>query len=1167
MDRDTKNVLLMVSLFLLFMLVPICWFREEYTAVAGYDYATSLKPLDDVKRSLYLWDERLYTGSSNIISVATLPYFLIQYIFQYMAGSLYRGQMLFFILLFILPGLSMYYFLRSTFDGDRQKNTISFFGSIFYMFNAFVVVKWNRGELLTLFSYGLLPIYLGLVDRGLKGRFGLSFIIVFIISILLLPVTIGHTADFLIVVSVVSAFTLWHFVTERGKMVMLKRLSVLGASAVLLNAWWIFPLAGFAGTGVDEASSFTATDLSLVNYYSSWATMLNLFKMWFFPTYATQMEFSKQFYRPGTILFPLVAFSSLLFTRRSIVIFFAILGIAGLWLSKGTFPPFPDLYKWLYLNVPYFFIFRAPTRYFPLIYTISLAVLVGYCCARFYLISERLLSEKRTILKVVKCGFTFIIIFLIFFHAWPLFSRDTLFRTVKNDVLNPSVFVNIPPYYESLNQWFKSKDGYYRIHSFLNKTYLNYTWGYSSTDIAPKMIEIPQTVRFQQELVFGNEGFQKLINTVDRAFWEWDFGRIGRILGLLSVRYVTIIEDVMRRYLPDTNYYEILQSVLEDDPDLKPAVTIERAKVYRNIKQLPHIFMAGKGKIVFGGYEALIPLSYTEYLDEPALFFHKGIKGISATGYGMDEIVFVDENIQDIVCEGMDSEYRYRISDDSAWISIYRQDVYILWGRKRDPKPEDITVKVKIDDMEPSEDSKDFYDGFRWIYLGRWTMAGGDHKVTVQPSSQIEEIVVIPLERWNEDVRKIKRFLDKNRLPLTHIIRLKDISKGMKGVLTFYTTGGNYTVTLDKLPYWLAETRMGFLEDYTYYPDIKNWFVVDGDISIKAEDGIKIILRGGDKARVVKRIEPQFDPEEYPYLDINGEIITPDNLKIDVTVGIDLDGNRWSDEEIKIGTFEKDGLKVSTKLSSAFKRRFGYPGKKIYRPVWVSFNIKNIKNSGLPRIIHIRRLGFYHKVPLLHVPDDMEHDGITLTIDGQRIDSGGRISFKRGVHTIGFETNGDIQGSTGDRLIVISQVEGSRPYGDTDKHFIDYMRINPTRYEIRIVSNTEPFWLIFNERFHQGWHAFVVDDSKKTKRKILSAVLPVAQGWGNIVFSDHRIINGYANGWWIDRMGTYKIVIEFLPQRGLVAGFIITLSSVSGVFVLGSVFYIRTRITKYQGKE
>ena len=78
-------------------------------------------------------------------------------------------------------------------------------------------------------------------------------------------------------------------------------------------------------------------------------------------------------------LVPLLAFSTLLFDklrRDGRVLFFSLLALVGIFLTKFIFPPFPGAYGWLYRNFPGFNAFREPSKFTFLIY-LPYAVLIG----------------------------------------------------------------------------------------------------------------------------------------------------------------------------------------------------------------------------------------------------------------------------------------------------------------------------------------------------------------------------------------------------------------------------------------------------------------------------------------------------------------------------------------------------------------------------------------------------------------------------------------------------------------------------------------------------------------------------------------------------------------------------------------------------------------------
>jgi len=73
---------------------------------------------------------------------------------------------------------------------------------------------------------------------------------------------------------------------------------------------------------------------------------------------------------------------------------------------------------------------------------------------------------------------------------------------------------------------------------------------------------------------------------------------------------------------------------------------------------------------------------------------------------------------------------------------------------------------------------------------------------------------------------------------------------------------------------------------------------------------------------------------------------------------------------------------------------------------------------------------------------------------------------------------------------------------------IDFHRADPTRYFVHVRADA-PFVLVFSETFDSGWKAEVEGDE----------------------IGEHFIVNGYANGWYIQKEGEYDITITFEPQK------------------------------------
>jgi hypothetical protein len=90
---------------------------------------------------------------------------------------------------------------------------------------------------------------------------------------------------------------------------------------------------------------------------------------------------------------------------------------------------------------------------------------------------------------------------------------------------------------------------------------------------------------------------------------------------------------------------------------------------------------------------------------------------------------------------------------------------------------------------------------------------------------------------------------------------------------------------------------------------------------------------------------------------------------------------------------------------------------------------------------------------------------------------------------------------------------------------VRFRRVSPTRYDVWVSNATAPFVLVFSETYDRRWSATVN---------------------GNQV-GKHLMLNGYANGWYIHKDGSYAIDLEYLPQRLVSVGLAISLSTLIGL--------------------
>jgi hypothetical protein len=119
---------------------------------------------------------------------------------------------------------------------------------------------------------------------------------------------------------------------------------------------------------------------------------------------------------------------------------------------------------------------------------------------------------------------------------------------------------------------------------------------------------------------------------------------------------------------------------------------------------------------------------------------------------------------------------------------------------------------------------------------------------------------------------------------------------------------------------------------------------------------------------------------------------------------------------------------------------------------------------------------------------------------------------------------------------------------------LEYIKINPTKYMVRISNATQPFFLVFNEGYDPRWKAYVGDGNSHLKGS------DVDNGsrfdLGDIAYlidqkpledRNHLEANGYGNAWLIepqsiakDKDGNFIIILYFLPQSLYYTGLIVS---------------------------
>jgi len=99
---------------------------------------------------------------------------------------------------------------------------------------------------------------------------------------------------------------------------------------------------------------------------------------------------------------------------------------------------------------------------------------------------------------------------------------------------------------------------------------------------------------------------------------------------------------------------------------------------------------------------------------------------------------------------------------------------------------------------------------------------------------------------------------------------------------------------------------------------------------------------------------------------------------------------------------------------------------------------------------------------------------------------------------------------------------------------IEFQQINPVKYLVKVNNVQKPYFLVFSEAFHPGW---------KTS-----------------VEGEHFMANGFANGWYIKKLGNYQFTIYFEPQK--LYDFSVGISATAFLLALGYLIYSKIQNQK-----
>lgn len=269
---------------------------------------------------------------------------------------------------------------------------------------------------------------------------------------------------------------------------------------------------------------------------------------------------------------PFLAILGIYYTRgkNKYILFFSLVALTGIFLTKMDHQPFPAIYGWLYLNLPGFNAFRDSTKFYFYI-ALGYAVLIGAFTKYLSMVSH--LSSWK---KVTRISLIILINVIFLWNAKPLVTGEIRTVYVPRDIPND---------YLVLKDFLKQQDGFYRTLYIPRES----RWGYY-TNQHPKMSSIDLLYGSWKSFVVANDQTSKALLSI----FQRDIS--SNLLNASAVKYVIVPvrdaisdDDFFIYYGNSRNKY--IQALDQLSYLKRINIGTNELIVYENENYRPHIYV------------------------------------------------------------------------------------------------------------------------------------------------------------------------------------------------------------------------------------------------------------------------------------------------------------------------------------------------------------------------------------------------------------------------------------------------------------------------------------------------------------------------------------------------------------------------------------------------
>lgn len=1113
--------ILEIILIFLFSLTPLLWLKDGQI-ILGHDSGFRLDPIQHLINLFYSWDPSFNFGTDWSLLKGFLITQAPEALFISLTRSFTVGQQLTFIFWFFLMGISMYIFINSFFY-DKKYWIFRIFGGSFYMYNFFILQGWFIAERAKFSLFAVIPLGVLLIYKTLTKEYSiLKGVILFsLISFLL---NAGGNPTFYGALILIYGLTFIYLtsanVYRKGRREIIYSFKlgfffIIGFLAI--NAYFILPQIYLLFNNYRSNLLAVGGIEGIIGWeevINRSASFINLFRLQGIPDWYNNdfHSYAFQFIKnPFLIAFSFVFFFILLFgllnhqqlpieKRNNKLIFLIFLFLLfGLPFTAGSHPPFGSIYILFIKYIPGFAIFRSAFYKFGEILWFSYIFLVG-----FYLNLLLLKFVKRRNLYILLGVFSFS--FLLAYH-FPFFEGN--FFTWNKPFTTK---VKVPSYVNEMADYINKLPNDTRIlllpkiDDQINAD--SYRWGFWSLDSLPILFTnksvVSKTIHNQDIISAIYEAIDK--NDEQLFFQLANLAGINKILWRDDILY-TDKKTSISSFSRTKNNLENFREVLPEKQEGAWKMYAIRSSGYVPFFYAPENFIYSYSRTL-----STWEIFNRKYMEmKPAIVFTNKEKKkdnlasfYNATTVEADCILCKPNEIRDLESQVKIPYSKFLPNSPFYFFVSFKED------KTRDLYKNLPLQRIHFDISTAGKRIAEIIQ-----FMGR------DFDQDTP-----EELIIDTIENY--------KLLIEDAVQQSNLLR-EDIKNSALIQLLSYLNVHQAVVAGTTNKRGLAETELeemsNFMQEYiSSFLDGKIWKTnpyrdrIAYMVNIESAGDYDLIIKNA----AIFPTKIQIDGKEVP---------APFNVYLNA--GVHKISLVYPGPDNLIKTDEKQNGNYDLGLNGS--AQFDIRNLKENETYIISFDYKVIDGKLNFAIVENGRIGkgriikmdtnIWNKFGYVYKPTKGTTFASLRFFPSNYQFQGAMFQLKNFMMIKSFTP-----------LVFLSKTVSVK---NRNTPTIDFQRINPTKYIVKVENAVEPYVLSFQDAYNEGWKASIADSRNYYNNSVLSGIFlkPLSE-------KDHLETNGYANGWFIKQKGDYAIVVEYYPQKIFYIGLFVSIITIFSFSIL-----------------